>query len=302
LSQVNAAEAQSVIRSSQDYADLTLTLYASSLEWLVEVGAAVVTKRSVALTPELNQLPALARSQLLFELALAHQDPPWLHNADVIAMSDEDPPADAVQLAFGLGLSPSAASVGVRRVFGRIDLEQRAEIGAAGEAALASALDSCWPACVNHVALVHDGFGYDVSLVSDNIEWHLEVKSTLRRGRLIVYVSRQEWEVGHHDPFWRMAIVGLDSHFNFRTVVTVDTAWLIRMAPADRGPEARWTSARFEISRDALSPGLPFLSFDGVQSEARRTLKNGGQHGPEFDWWPRQRYAPAIESSSMSIS
>ena len=61
------------------------------------------------------------------------------------------------------------------------------------------------------VALKDDGLGYDVVGPLPTAMWHLEVKSTTRRGRLVIRISRLEYEIGAMDPLWRLVIVGLDS-------------------------------------------------------------------------------------------
>ena len=88
-----------------------------------------------------------------------------------------------------LNVSDDAALLTVAMVHGKIDLEQRAEVGAAGELRLVELLEEQWPGSTRHVALEHDGLD-DVAFTGAGATWHLEVKSTTRRGRLVVHLSR----------------------------------------------------------------------------------------------------------------
>ena len=175
---------------------------------------------------------------------------------------------------------------GVRRVHGHIDLQRRAEVGAAGEKALVAALRRIASLTVDHVALRHDGFGYDIAVVLGDDEWHVEVKSTSRRARLPIHLSRQEYEVGRQDAWWRLVVVGLDSEqLSLRTVATVDANRLFADAPLDRGHAARWISARFDVPRTTLRRGLPFLAHDDGVSKVPE-LAHGGDRASDFSWMP----------------
>ena len=72
------------------------------------------------------------------------------------------------------------------------------------------------------MALTDDGLGYDVAAMTETGTWHLEVKTSARRGRLLVYPSRQEFEISKLDPRWRLVLAGLDPGRQLAAVATVD--------------------------------------------------------------------------------
>lgn len=67
----------------------------------------------------------------------------------------------------------------------------------------ATRLERRWPGSTRHVALTDDGLGYDLAFSCRGRTLHLEVKTTGRRGRLVLYLSRHEHEVALLDPDWR---------------------------------------------------------------------------------------------------
>lgn len=302
LAQLNADEAQVVIRSSQEYSDLSLTVYASALDWLIELGLAEPTKAGAELAAGVARLSPSARALLLFERGLGHQNPAWLANADVVVGDEDELPADAAALAAATDVDEPSATLAVRRVHGRMDLQRRTEVGAAGEKALVAALEKAWPSSVDHIALRHDGFGYDVAIVVDDEEWHLEVKSTTRRGRLVLHLSRHEFEVGRLDPRWQLVVVGLDELSCLSAVATVDPARVRERAPVDRAGNGRWTAARFELPREALARGLPFLPLVGIESGVGPVLRGEVETALEFAWWPDAIQPAAIPSRSSNTS
>ncbi|WP_250000085.1 protein NO VEIN domain-containing protein [Actinoplanes sp. M2I2] len=126
------------------------------------------------------------------------------------------------------------------------------------------------PGSADHVALDSDGLGYDIELSAGPAVWHVEVKSTKRRGRLDVYLSRHEFEVARLDPAWRLVTVGLDEDGHIGAIATVPTDALLVQAPADRATTARWESAKFSLRPTDLRPGIPFFDLDVSVANSRR--------------------------------
>ena len=91
---------------------------------------------------------------------------------------------------------------------------------------------------------------------------HLEVKSTTRRGRLIIYLSRHEFETARNDPTWQLVVVLLDTDYSPVGVATVRRDWVFAVVPEDHSPLGRWESLRLSPPRDALGAGLAGLSED----------------------------------------
>jgi hypothetical protein len=257
-------QAAALIRADPVYTDLTPTQYALALEWLRDVGVlqAVSTnsgspnRSAFALRASLRRSPVSRLQQVLFERGLAHASPAWLPDADVLVPGPVDVPTDALAFASALELSDQAAFQGLQQVQGKIDLEQRSRIGAMGEHRLVELLEDRWPGSTNHVAIETDGLGYDVVFWYGSEEWHLEVKTTTRRGRLVIHLSRHEFEVGLQDPQWRLVIVGLGDDDMLTAVVTADLRSLAAQFPIDRNSSARWESARIDVRPQDLQAGL----------------------------------------------
>jgi hypothetical protein len=280
------AEAGAILRTNTDYSDLTYTQYSLGLDWLVEVGLVVRGENGYVVIAEAARLSAEERNQLLLMKAVEISDRPWLPDADLLIQNVEDLPEDAVQLGASLGLSEDSTLIGIRQVHGRIDLELRAVIGGAGERALVAALEREWPGSTVHVALQNDGFGYDVAFQQPGGgSWHLEVKTTTRRGRLVLHLSRQEYEVGRLDPAWRLLVVGLDSDHALECVASGIGEALFARAPHDTPAGAKWQSASYELGPGDLRAGLDFL--DGPPVDADPVLVFGtGKAPPSFAWMP----------------
>lgn len=251
--------ARALVRTYSGHRRLTSTQYATALDWLATVGLLVDGPDGLAPAPEILGLSRADLHHQLLQRGLEHAAPPWLADADLYVSTASDLPADVTQLASNLGLDEQAAFAAVRQVHGRIDLAHRSRIGEAGEQAMVELLDKMWPGAAVHIALQHDGFGYDVLLRAPDRPWHLEVKSTTRAGRAVIYLSRHEYEVAQHDQHWRLLLVRLDANDSVQAVATVDHAALWQRAPQDAGPGGRWETARFDVHRNEVSPGLVFL-------------------------------------------
>lgn len=280
------AEAGAILRTNTEYSDLTYTQYSLGLEWLGETGLVARRESGYLVTAEAAHLPADERNQLLFMKAVEVSDRPWLPDADLLIQRVEDLPEDAARLGACLGLSETSALIGIRQVHGHIDLERRAVIGRAGERLLVEALERQWPGSTVHVALDNDGYGYDVAFhPPGGPSAHLEIKSTTRRGRLVLHLSRQEYEVGRLDPMWRLLVVGLSEEHELKCLATVAAEGLIARAPRDTPDGGKWQSASYELGPGDLRPGLDLA--DGLTAEVVPMLVSGIRDAaPLFTWMP----------------
>jgi hypothetical protein len=216
--------------------------------------------------------------------ALELENPPWIYDVSDIGDAD-DMPVDALSAADGLGLSASATLAIARGLGGKVDVELRAAVGARGEEELVELMSSLWPGSTDHVARLSDGLGYDIALAVGGGTWHLEVKSTTRRGRLVVHLSRHEFDVAVDDPTWELVVVALDEG-GVVGVATVERSHLHSLAPKDMHPRGRWESVELRLLPETLTTGLPFVGpveaarFNSVISS------RGGQPSAAFAWLP----------------
>ena len=287
LQRSDVEQAWDIIRADSDYVDLTPTQYALALDWLLGIGVLDVGKTGTALSEHAQNIELEELLEVTYAFGLEHDPPAWLADADVLVDRPEALPADAVALANALGLDDARAFAGVRQVHGRIDLERRAEVGSAGELALVAELKKVWPGEVVHIAEEHDGWGYDVSAVNSDASFHIEVKSTTRRGRLSVHLSRQEFEIAQLDSSWHLVVIGLDDHHNLTSAATVRKGVLPGRSPEDTSPDTKWQSARYDFDVGDLEPGLPFLQAWVANTHPSSALVTGVALGQEaFEWMP----------------
>jgi Domain of unknown function (DUF3883) len=280
-------QASALIRSSSDYTDLSTTQYSSALEWLTRVGLVVVDGHSLVLATRVRHLPDAQTSQLLFMHCLEELAPPWLPDADALVRSTSELPQDAVDLADTLGVAEDAALLAVRQVQGKIDLAERARVGLAGETGLVALLEERWPGSTQHIALHDDGFGYDVMFAANNKTWHLEVKTTTRRGRLVIHLSKHEHEVGMLDPLWRLVVVGLDEEGQIAALATARHELLRQRVPQNVDATATWESVQYELSPRDLESGLCFLKANWTDEDDRSLLRHGTKDlEGTFGWMP----------------
>ncbi|MFI6325535.1 DUF3883 domain-containing protein [Nonomuraea sp. NPDC050556] len=186
----------------------------------------------------------------------AVRDAFWFPDADLLIHSPEELPEDALRAAGTLGLGTGDALAVVRQAWSKIDAAARADVGSAGEHALMALLSAETDVPARHVAAESDGYGYDI----EREPFHIEVKSTTRRGRLSIYLSRHEYETMRRDPFWILVTVRLDQSLQPVAVATVNRDWISARAPADKQVGGRWESARFDVPHEALTPGCPALA------------------------------------------
>ena len=257
-------QAAALVKADPAYTDLSQTQYASALEWLRAVALVTETEHGPVLTSAVQGLTDDDASRMIFKRALEIAAPAWLLDADLLVPSADELPADAMNLAGLLGLSDNEALLSVRQVHGHIDLAERARVGATGEFALVQLLEDRWPGSTRHVALDDDGLGYDIEFRVDDHTWHLEVKTTTRRGRLTIHLSRHEYEVARLDPWWKLVVVGLDDQDQAAVVATAESGPILGRSPRDLHTAARWESVRHEMSPADLRPGLAFAGGGGA--------------------------------------
>lgn len=269
LQRSSIGQASALIRADAALADLSITQYAQGLEWLGRIGLVQDGPAGPCAIGGLDKLPPHELDALLLEASLDALRPAWLQDADLLVRTAEDLPQDIVSLATTLNVSDDAALLTVAMVHGKIDLEQRAEVGLAGELRLVELLEEHWPGSTRHVALEHDGLGYDVAFTGAGEAWHLEVKSTTRRGRLVVHLSRHEHEVALRDPAWRLIAVGLDEERDLACLATIGYSALAVRAPEDRHSRARWEAVRYAIAPEYVAGGLSFVAEPPDSARAR---------------------------------
>jgi hypothetical protein len=255
-----------------------MTQYASALDWLASVGLLIGGQNGLELATAAKVLPHMQLNQLLFERSLERAAPAWLPDSDLLIPDESELPQDAAALADTLGLSSQLALLAIRRIHGRIDLALRNEIGLAGERALINTLEDRWPGSTTHVSQFDDGFGYDIAFRHESIEWHLEVKSTTRRGRLVIYLSRHEHEVGLRDPHWRLILVGLNGQLQLRTLSTARFSEIAARAPQDSHSDSKWQSTSHHLTSEDLHDGVSFLDEPfGVSGSLTSAFNPGSQ-------------------------
>ena len=233
-----------------EYADLTPDQYAQGLLWLHQVGMAALPRQSVPA----SSLESQALGHLLLAKSLELARPEWATDTGLPAEGLGDLPAAAIPVAESLGLSHSEAAA----VVAQIRLEERARVGAAGEAALLALLRANLNADVTHVSAISDRFGYDISVTGPSGgEAHIEVKTTTSATSRVFFLSRHEYETMRRDPAWTLAVVVLGQDNRAASVSTASRAWIADAVPADREAGTRWESARLTIPPGAAETGIP---------------------------------------------
>lgn len=287
LRKSTGSQALALFRAAPQYCDLSTTQYMSGLEWIKGAGVVSDDKYGVVLNERYRALSETAARRILLERCFEMYQPPWIADADALVRDRGDLPQDALEMATAFGVPEWDTWVTVRQVHGKIDLAERQRIGSLGEVALVGLLEASWPGATEHVAKSNDGFGYDVALTLPTAAWHLEVKTTSRRGRLVVHLSRHEYEVGRRDPAWRLVVVGLNQADCAAALATVDFAQVRARIPTDVSALAAWQSVRLELLPMDLRPGLAFLS-DYKNHRGPELLLHGTDYGQQpFAWMPR---------------
>jgi len=287
LQRSSVDQALAILKADSHYNDLSLTQYATALDLLLELGLVQRLDGTVVLAQTWEGSPNHLVLDVFFSRAIQAGQPAWLPDADMLVTDATTLPADAAMLAAIAGMSDQAAVSSIHELWSRIDTDELASIGEDGELALAQALDGRWPNSVNHVSLRSDVFGYDIAFKPGGTEWHLEVKTTPRRGRLAVHLSRHEFDVASWDTTWRMVVIGLTPDRRIGALGVVSTEALMGRAPKDQFSSARWQSTRFDLHPADLSAGLPLPDPHLIGQAADQLLGEGCSAPPsEFMWLP----------------
>ena len=281
-------QARALLETDTRYLDLSSTQYGAALDWLIEIGVLTADEAPARLRPELATASVADIKKAIYRAGLEAASPPWLVDADLYVETAGDVPADGDELADALQVSGSDAVTAIRQVHGKIDLEARAALGTSGEVAIVGLLQAGWPGSARHLALTDDGLGYDIAATTETGTWHVEVKTSARRGRLLIYLSRQEYEISKLDPHWRLVVAGLDHDQQLAAVATIDPAVLHARAPADQHLDVRWASARYELKPGDLQAGLASLGTPppGMPEGCSALLAYGGDRRALFAWMP----------------
>lgn len=257
------AQAWILIGTDPHYSDLSRSQYHAGIEWLLQRGLAVDSASSLELDPRAKNIDANDLAAELLTDVLSRTPPPWLLDADDLLREPDDLPQDACSLATVLGLTPTQTLRAIRHAQRKVDLDSRRQVGLRGELALLEALEGRWPGSTTHVAATDDAAGYDIAVTLPGGTTHIEVKSTNRRGRLDVFLSRHEYETARVDPAWLLVVVGLDPSSCLCALATVSLEVLKDRAPTDSASNATWDSARFTLDARDLETGLRPFGAEG---------------------------------------
>jgi hypothetical protein len=284
LRRSSEAEGWELIKADASPPALGLSTYGSALEWLKESGFVETGNTGLVLATPWDDAPDSEVRRAMLRAAMRNAPPVWMRDSDLSILGEGELPEDALQLAETLEIPHSEVLQSIREVHGHIDLDLRHEIGAAGERELVRRLEVELPGATTHVALAHDGFGYDIAVRLANT-FHLEVKTTTYTGRLTVHLSRNEYERSLVDSDWRMVVVGLDRDHAFGCVASVRAGVLTRAVPHDQAGGGKWEAVAIEISPSNLDAGLPFLgpSFASGGEAFMASLEVKSQ---AFGWMP----------------
>lgn len=236
---------RALFTSHRAFGDLAPSQYDAGLAWL----------RAVGLVP-LNVSDTASAREAVFAAAITGSDVVWFRDAEVLICTEDDLPADAFRASEAIGFTPDRALAQIREVWGNYDVAERQRIGAAGELALIDLLTKAKVGRVDHVAALSDGYGYDIAVHGLHGSHHVETKSTTRRGRLVIHLSRNEYDVSLRDPHWLLVAVRLDAELVPIAVAVVPTTWIRQHVPSDVDPLGRWTSCAIEVPTDVLESGL----------------------------------------------
>jgi hypothetical protein len=242
------ARVRALFTTHSDFSDLTPTQYDAAYTWIREAGL---------LEDLRSRVPVQCR---VFDAAMTYSGVPWFQDADRLVRRPDELPEDALRAAEALGLTHEEAYAQVHAVWGKVDTEERSRIGSAGELALLELLSESADGRVEHVAAWSDGYGYDIFVDADRLSAHLEVKTTTRRGRLTVYISRNEYETMLRDPAWELVTVRLTPELKITAVAAVPKKWIAAHVPSDRTVRGRWESCRLDIPSEVPVAGIPSLA------------------------------------------
>jgi hypothetical protein len=265
LSRTGFIRANAIVHHDAAYTDITPTQYATALEWLW-TNSDMRELVELARRSGLRRIPLSFSRNVTLQSIIMEARPPWLSMADQLVVTPDDLPTDVVEWGNNLGMTDEECLESVRGAAGKLNLEARAEFGAAGESALIALLESAWPGSTTHVSAYSDGFGYDVSFFVSGIEWHLEVKSVPAGSRARIFLSRHEFEVGRRDAWWRLVVVSMDHDRSVLAVCVVDSEKLWTRSPQDVATNATWETCKFVLGPEETR--LPFCSALGIEPQS----------------------------------
>ncbi|GAA0562134.1 hypothetical protein GCM10010172_51640 [Paractinoplanes ferrugineus] len=244
LPQSGVARCRALFTNHRDFSDLTPTQYEVAYAWLATTGLL-----DSLVGPD-------APAQRVFTSAISTGGTTWLQDFDVLVRTVDELPEDALLAAEALGISRPKAFEHVSALWGKVDTEERARIGLAGELALFRLIKANVPGDVTHVAANCDGLGYDIAVSSPTANALIEVKSTRRQSRATIYLSRNEFETMRREPTWTLVLLRLDIDMEIVAINTVTRTWIEKVAPIDSSIYARWETARIEVSPDQIRRGI----------------------------------------------
>lgn len=243
------AQLRALFRAHPAFADITPTQYTAAYEWLQGRG---LLKLSLTTDECVHAVFQAAISESL-----------WFPDSDLLVPEPNSMPQDGMSAAEALGIGPAEAFAILRSCWGKVDTTERARVGAAGEYALVALLESVPGLRIRHVATESDGYGYDIHAAMPDKILHIEVKTTTRRGRLSVFLSRNEFETMRRDPDWLLVVLRLNNALEPAATATVDRDWITLAVPEDR-PGGRWESTKFDIPHHALTAGIVPIRTNSV--------------------------------------
>ncbi|SPT60527.1 protein NO VEIN domain-containing protein [Actinomadura madurae] len=229
-----------------EYSDITLTQYDTAYSWLTSTGLLNGGQGNTAIREQ------------VFQAALTSAA--WFSDADALIRSPDELPTDALNAAEVLGLSSAQAFQRIHISWGKVDAESRSKLGAAGEAALVDLLDESVSAQIDHVSQRSDGYGYDIEVQGELCRLHIEAKATYRRQRIVVYLSRHEYETMVYDPAWQLVVIRISGNGEAEAVCSVSAKWIKENVPQDRGVGGRWESCRLSIPPTQARSGIVRLA------------------------------------------
>lgn len=261
LSRTSFVRANAIVHNDAAYTDITPTQYATALEWLWTISD---IRKLVELTQESGsrRIPLDFSRRMTLQSMILEARPSWLSLADQLVATPDDLPTDVVEWGKSLGMTDAECLDSIRSASGKLNLQARADFGAAGESALLALLETAWPGSSTHVSAISDGFGYDISFQESGSEWHLEVKSVLAGPRARIFLSRHEFEVSRRDAAWKLVIVSMDHDRSVLSVGVADSERLWIRSPQDVATSATWETCKFVLAPDEAS--LPFCRALGI--------------------------------------
>ncbi|MEU2516406.1 protein NO VEIN domain-containing protein [Streptomyces syringium] len=262
------------------YSDLTPAQYADGLAWLRRIE---LVGRDGRLAPAVSRR-GHADEHGLVAAVLEATCPSWLTSGDWPLNGSAELPREAVALAAALEITEADVGAAALAVRCQVDTSMRELVGAVGERELLALLRRSLDAEVRHVAAESDGYGYDIEVSGPR--WpavHLEVKTTTDRSRLVVYLSRHEYETMRRDGAWTMVAVLLGFRGELVATATVDPVWLLRARPYDSHAAARWESVRLVVPPHALRWGISGVCVWSRDAAATAVLVPEASHR-HFPW------------------